>query len=95
MTGPAPTNRWALLRAHGFLVLLLCLVAANVSLVALGGSSFQRSLNLMIALTLLFQHLAIRYARPGRPRRVMQSLAFAWLAATTVFVVLEWTPLMR
>lgn len=93
MTDPAPTNRWGFLRAHGFLVFLLCLVAVNVTvLVALSGSWYQRTLNLMVSLTLLFQHLAIRYAKPGLPRRAMQTLAFAWLAATLAFIVFEWTP---
>jgi hypothetical protein len=97
MTDPAPTNRWAFLRVHGFLVFLLCLVAANVAiLVVFGGYSFTEYLNLMLALTMLFQHLAMRYARPGLPRRAMQALAFAWLAATLAFIIFEWTPpLMR
>jgi hypothetical protein len=97
MTDPKPANRWAFLRAHAFLVFLSCLVTANVTmLVAFGSYSFTESLNLMLALTLLFQHLSMRYARPGLPRRAMKALAFAWLAATLAFIIFEWTPpLMR
>ena len=87
MTDPPSTNRWAILRTHGFLAFLLCLVAANVSiLVAFGDYGLDRYGNLIGALGLLFMHLAVRYAKTGWQRIAMWTLAIAWLGFAFAYV---------
>ena len=50
MTDPPPTNRWTFLCVHGFLVLLLGLVAANAAiLAAFGDYGLDRYGNLVVA----------------------------------------------
>jgi hypothetical protein len=87
MTDPAPTNRWAFLRAHGFLVLLLCLLAVSVAQqVAFRDFGPDRYGNLVVGLLLLFQHLAHRYAKAGWQRTAMWTLTIAWLAFTGAYL---------
>lgn len=87
MTDPPPTNRWAFLRAHGFLVLLLCLLAANVSiLVAFGDYGLDRYGNLIGALALLFMHFTVRYTKTGWQRTAMWTFAIAWLGLAVAYV---------
>lgn len=89
MTDPPPTNRWAFLRVHGFLVLLLGLVAANVAIpVAFGDYGLDRYANLVVALGLLSQHLAHRYTKTGWQRTAMWTLFIACLGF--IFAYLTW-----
>ena len=81
MDDAPPTSRASGLRAHAFLVFVLCLLGANLAvLVAFGDYGLDQYGNLAVTLGLLFQHLAIRYARVGWQRSATQTLSFAWLA---------------
>lgn len=96
MDEASPTNRASVLRAHGFLVFLLCLIAANVAiLVAFGDYSLDRYGNLVGALGLLFMHLAIRYAKTAWQRTAMWLLTVAWLGFAFAYLTWLFSLLMR
>jgi hypothetical protein len=71
--------RWL---AHVFLGLALFLVAVNVFWLVKSGDYYQCRgyVNLVIALMLLLNHIAIHYTKAGWPSRVMKGIACAWIA---------------
>ena len=89
-------GRWK----HAFLWFLLCLVALNVVMaVRLGRYDQTAFFNLVIALGLLFNHVAFQYTKTGWPSTVMKGLAWVWMGLMilmTVWVVVGWmTPAPR
>lgn len=73
---------------HAFLAALLSLVALNVALVVWSGSPNQGAiLGLAVSLLLLFNHVALHYAKSGWPKRVTMGLVWVSLGFSVIMIV--------
>ena len=78
---------------YGFLVLLLCLLAANVLVFFKGQDSDSKTffnLNLMVALMLLFNYVAYYLTTKGWKSRVMKTVAWVWMVLVLVYMYVSW-----
>ena len=78
---------------YGFLGIILCLLAFNVFLFFKGrdsGSKKGLNLNLMIALILLFYHIAFYFTETGWKSRVMKTVTWVWMVLVFVYIYISW-----
>ncbi len=78
---------------YGLLGLILCLLAYNVFQFFRWrdlGSDKLINLNLLIALMLLFNHVAFNFTKTGRKSRVMKIVAFAWIVLVFIYLYISW-----
>jgi hypothetical protein len=74
---------------HGFLVVLLCLLAANIVNLTKNlksGYSGEKYSNMVVALTLLFNYVASFYATSGVWSKIMKTIAVAWLIFGGIYI---------
>jgi hypothetical protein len=92
MSDAASTERSVRPWGHGFLVLILCLIAFSLFLlIRRGDYRYEKYLNLVVSLMLLFNHIAFQYTKTGWQSKVMKSVAMAWLAFGIVYILcLAW-----
>ena len=65
---------------YGFLVLIICLLIWDVaSLLKWRNFGYDQYGNLIIALVLLFNHIAYQFTKKGWLSRVMKIIAWTWL----------------
>ncbi|MXY99932.1 hypothetical protein F4Y93_04520 [Candidatus Poribacteria bacterium] len=84
-----PKDLWK----YGFLVILLCLLVLNLLVFFEArdfGSDKLINLNLLIALMLLFNHIAFNFTKTGRKSRVMKIVAFAWIVLVFIYLYISW-----
>ena len=83
-----PSNLWK----YSVLGFILCLLVLNVFLFLMSGNSefnkYVVNLNLMVALMLLFNHIAFNFTKTGWKSHVMKTVAFTWTAF--VFAYIFW-----
>ena len=78
---------------YGVLVVILSLLVFNGILFFHGrdsGSAKVFNLNLMIALMLLFYHIAFSFTKTGWKSRVMKIVAWVWMILVFVYVYISW-----
>ena len=92
-TGPirgiGPKYLWK----YGFLVVILCLLAFSVFLFFEGQDSDSKKgfpLNLMVALILLFNHIAYYFTTKGWKSWVMKTVAWVWIVLVFVYMYVSW-----
>lgn len=74
---------------YGFLIIILCLLAFNVFLFFMAQDFDLKSviyLNLMVALGLLFNHIAYNITTKGWKSRVMKIVAWVWIVLVFVYI---------
>ncbi len=67
---------------YGFLIIILCLLAFNIFIFFIAQDFDPKSviyLNIMIALMLLFNHIAYNITKKGWISRVMKTVAWVWI----------------
>ncbi len=80
-----PSSVWK----YSFLVMILCLLAFNVFLFFKSLNSDIKNisiLNLMVALGLLFNHIAYNFTKTGWKSRVMKIGAWVWIVFVFVYI---------
>ena len=78
---------------YGFLVVVLCLLAFNVVLFFKGRDSSSAkafNLNLMVALMLLFNHIAYYFTTKGWKSWMMKTVAWVWIVLVFVYMYVSW-----
>ena len=78
---------------YGFLVILLCLLAFNVVLFFQGrdfGSKKVINVSLMLALLLLFNHIASYFTTKGWKSWVMKTVTWVWIVLVFVYMYISW-----
>ena len=72
---------------HLFLVFIIALLLFNV-FVVLPANDFQSNgyRSLIVALGLLFNHIAFNYTKTGWQSKVMKTLAWGWLLFMVVYI---------
>ena len=78
---------------YGFLVVILSLLAFNVVIFFKGrDSSFAKAfnLNLMVALMLLFNHIAYYFTTKGWKSWLMKTVAWVWIVLVFVYMYISW-----
>ena len=81
---------------YGFLLVILCLLAFNVFLFFKGQDSDSEkvfNLNLMIVLTLLFNHIAYYLTTKGWKSWIMKTIAWVWIVLVFVYMYISWAEL--
>ena len=74
---------------YGFLLVILCLLIWNVaSLLKWRNFDYDQYGNLIIALALLFNHIAYQFTKKGWLSRVMKTVVWIWMVF--VFAYLFW-----
>lgn len=74
---------------YGFLMLIICLLIWNVaSLLKWRNFDYDQYGNLIIALALLFNHIAYQFTKKGWLSRVMKTVVWIWMVF--VFAYLFW-----
>lgn len=74
---------------YGMLGLILCLLAFNVFQLLKWknfGSNDYLNVNLVVALMLLFNHIAFFFTKTGRKSRVMKTVAGIWVVLGLVYI---------
>ena len=72
---------------YGFLGVILCLLAVNVfRLLNRQHLGFDQFANLVVALMLLFNHIAFSFTIKGWPSRIMKTVAVIWMVVASVYV---------
>ena len=72
---------------YGMLAIILCLLAFNVfQLLRWRGSNDYLNVNLVVALMLLFNHIAIFFTKTGWISRVMKIAAGIWAVLGLVYI---------
>ena len=74
---------------YGMLGLILCLLAFNVFQLFKWknfGSNDYLNVNLVVALMLLFNHIAISFTKTGRKSRVMKIIAGIWAVLGLIYI---------
>lgn len=75
------------LSKYGMLGLILCLLAFNVHhILKWQDFAYDEYGNLVIALMLLFNHIAYNFTKTGWKSRVMKTVAWVWLALGFVYI---------
>ncbi len=76
---------------HRILGVILCLIAFNVFLFFISGNSesnkYAVRMNLVVALMLLFNHIAFNFTKTGWKNRVMKTAAFILIAFGLVYIL--------
>ena len=78
---------------YGFLVVIFCLLAFNVVLFFKGRDSSSAkafNLNLMVALMLLFNHIAYYFTTKGWKSWLMKTVAWVWIVLVFVYMYISW-----
>ena len=76
-----------------FLGIILCLLAFNVYKFLMWRDFFSNkiiNLNVLIALTLLFNHIAFNFTKTGRKSHVMKMVALAWIVVVSIYIYISW-----
>ena len=76
-----------------FLGIIFCLLAFNVYKFLMWRDFFSNeiiNLNVLIALTLLFNHIAFNFTKTGRTSRVMKMVALAWIVVVSIYIYISW-----
>ena len=76
-----------------FLGIILCLLAFNVYKFLMWRDFFSNeiiNLNVLIALTLLFNHIAFNFTKTDRKSHVMKMVALAWIVVVSVYIYISW-----
>ena len=72
---------------YGMLAVILCLLVANVThLLKWQGFAYDKYGNLIVALMLLFNHIAYNFTKTGWKNRVMRAVAWIWLILGFVYI---------
>ena len=70
----------ALSYKYGFLMLIICLLIWNVAtLLKWRNFDYDQYANLLVALMLLFNHIAWQFTKKGWLSRVMKTIAWTWI----------------
>jgi hypothetical protein len=78
-----PRHLWK----YGFLAIILCLLVFNVfRLLKWQNFGFNKYINLVIPLMLLFNHIAYNFTKTGRKSRVMKTVAGVWTVLGFVYI---------
>ena len=78
-----PRHLWK----YGFLAIILCLLVFNVfRLLKWQNFGFNKYINLVIPLMLLFNHIAYNFTKTGRKSRVMKIVAGVWTVLGLVYI---------
>ena len=76
---------------HSTLGVILCLIAFNVFLFLISrnleSNNYAVKMNLVVALMLLFNHIAFNFTKTGWKSRVMKTVAFIWIAFGLTYVL--------
>ena len=72
---------------YGFLVVILCVLALNVSLLPFGWRiDSPVNLSSMVVLGVLFNHIAWHFTKKGRLSRVMKTIAWIWMGFVLAYL---------
>lgn len=72
---------------YGMLALILCLlVFAVMNLLKYRDFAYDEYGNLMVALMLLFNHIAYNFTKTGWKNRVMRAVAWTWMVLGFVYI---------
>ena len=74
---------------HGFLIVILCLLVRNISILVgnlRAGYSGEKYANMVVVLMLLFNHIALSCVTSGLWSKIMKVIAWAWLLIGSVYV---------
>ena len=86
-TGDVRSFRLNYFWKYGMLAIILCLLAFNVfQLLRWRGSNDYLNVNLVVALMLLFNHIAIFFTKTGWISRVMKIAAGIWAVLGLVYI---------
>ena len=78
-----PRHLWK----YGFLAIILCLLVFNVfRLLKWQNFGFNKYINLVIPLMLLFNHIAYNFTKTGRKSRVMKTVAGVWTVLGFIYI---------
>ena len=87
VTGFTSSNLWK----YSVLGVILCLIASNVFLFFilrnLGSNTYAVKMSLVVALMLLFNHIAFNFTKTGWKSRVIKIVAFVWIAFGLVYIL--------
>ncbi len=78
---------------YGFLIIILCLLAFNIFIFFSAQDFDLKSamfLNIMVALMLLFNHIAYNITTKGWKSRVMKIGAWVWMVLVLVYIYFSW-----
>ena len=78
---------------HGFLVLLICLLACYIVLLVdmiRTGYPYPKYSGIFVVVLLILNHVAFNYTRQGLPGKVMKILAIGWLIPTLAYLAWAW-----
>ena len=76
------------LHKYGMLALILCLlVFAVVHLLKYRDFAYDEYGNLIVALMLLFNHIAYNFTKTGWQNRVMRTVAWTWMVLGFVYIL--------
>ena len=82
-----PSNLWK----YSALGVILFLIVFNVFLFVMSGNSESNKsvvkMNLVVALMLLFNHIAFTFTKTGWKSRVMKTVAFVWIAFGFAYIL--------
>ena len=82
-----PSNLWK----YSALGVILFLIIFNVFLFVMSGNSESNKsvvkMNLVVALMLLFNHIAFTFTKTGWKSRVMKTVAFVWIAFGFAYIL--------
>ncbi len=82
-----PSNLWK----YSALGVILFLIVFNVFLFLMSGNSESNKsvvkMNLVVALMLLFNHIAFTFTKTGWKSRVMKTVAFVWIAFGFAYIL--------
>ena len=73
---------------YGFLAIIICLLIWNmVSLPRRRNFDYDQYGNLIIALALLFNHIAYQFTKKGWLGRVMKTVAWTWIVFVGAYIL--------
>ena len=76
------------LHKYGMLALIFCLlVFAVVHLLKYRDFAYDKYANLIVALMLLFNHIAYNFIKTGWKNRVMRTVAWTWMVLGFVYIL--------
>ena len=76
---------------YGFLAIIFCLLAFNVFLLLKWQNfGFNKYINLVVVLMLLFNHIVFYFTETGWKSRVMKTVAWVWMVFVLVYMYIPW-----
>lgn len=84
---PAASPETDYLHKYGMLALILCLLIFSVQhLLKYRDFAYDEYGNLIVALMLLFNHIAYNFTKTGWKNRVMRTVVWTWMVLGTVYI---------